>query len=369
MRHVSPRLGASRDHGGRLETIITATVPGGEPIELEPTVCQITKQPGPGVRFEAKITVTHSPDVYAASSAPGTIFRIEHGYRYARGDRELIPMGVHEVAKRPKRAWDGQVDLDLQDQWARLEECRFLSPHTVPWPRGRRQAIIDMVFGAIPDARIIDGTNDGGTITTSTTFDRDRHQAIADLAKDGELEVGFTADGAFEAIALPTIGAPVATFTDADGADIAWLSDEAMYERLYNAVRVSSAPPDNPDQPHFTPRTVQIGNPDHPRHRSRIGVRPYFYASPTITDAAKALRVASETLWRVTQESTRISVSTWGYPHLEPGDTVSVIAPDRSYGPTSDLFLVEKVTHDCMTNTTSFDARSMSDLPLQEEAT
>jgi len=363
MQVVTSRFTETSRRGGRLQTTIVATPPGGTAVEIEPTACQVTKQSGPGVRWEANITATYSQDAYEVLRTPGTLVAVEHGYRYGRRDSELIPMGVYEVAKRPNRTWGGEIGVDLQDRWGRLEECRFLLPETVNAGTNRRTATINMVFGAIPDAVIVDGTNAGGTVTTATAFDRDRAQAIADLARDGELECGFTATGAFEAVALPVIGGSVATFTDRDGADMAWLSDEALYERLYNAVQVSSAPPDGGD-PLFSPQTMRIGNPDHPRHPSNIGLRPYFYSSPTISQPVDARRVAAEMLWRVTQEPTRVAVSTWGYPHLEVGDTVTIVAPDRSDG----LFLVEKVTHDCMTNATSFVARSMSDIPLQEEA-
>jgi hypothetical protein len=355
---VSDAFKRASGGGGELATTVTATPPGGEPVDLTWLNVTVTKSLTSGARFQANAEVAGGEGAFDLLALPGTRVAIDHGFRFSRSASELIPMGRYEVVKRPEQTYGENVSCDLADTWSVLEECRFLSPRTVAAGAGRRAAIVDAVLDAIPGQGIADGPDDGGTLGATTVFERDRTDMLATLARDGGLDPHFTAEGLFRVDALPMIAdEPVRVFTDADGADAGWVTEEAQYTRLYNCVVVTSSA----ESPLFAPAVeVHIADPAHPRHRSKIGVRPYFLDSPTIGSGSDAFVAGERVLSLVAQPSSRIKGSSFGLAYLEPGDTVGVaVMPDVR-------FLVETVTHNCATGASTFEGRSVSEIPAEE---
>ncbi len=355
---VSETFKRASSGGGELATTLTATPPGGEPVDLTWLDVTVTKSLASGARFQANAQVAGGVEVFDLLATPGTRVAIDHGFKFSRTSSELIPMGRYEVVKRPEQTFGENVAIDMADLWSVLEECRFLSPRTVAEGAGRRDAIVEAVLDALSGQAVVGGPSVGGNLGATTEFERDRTDMLTTLARDGGLDPHFTADGLFRVDALPVIADdPVRIFTDADGADAGWVTEEAQYTRLYNCVVVTSSA----DSPLFAPAVeVHIADTSHPRHRSKIGVRPYFLASPTIGSRSEAFSAGEGVLNQVAQPSSRIKGSSFGLAHLEPGDTVGVeVMPDVR-------FLTETVTHNCATGASTFEGRSVSEIPAEE---
>lgn len=358
---VSDRFLAASAGGGELVTKIWAEAPGGERVDLtwldNPT---FTKSLEAGSRWQAQATVVDDVNgaAFEVLTTPGAIVGIDHGFRFSRNSSELIPAGRYEVARRPARTIGTSISVDLVDQWGRLEECRFTTPLTVSSGTARRAAILSAVSAAIPDVVVVDRAPAGGNLGATVTFEDSRTDMVNTLARDGGLDAAFTADGSFDVRPDFTIGEPVRVFTDADGAGPGWVSDEAVYTRLYNCVVVSSSA----STPLFAPPVViHISDPAHPRHRSKIGVRPYRFPSPTISNRSIAASAGIGRLNQIAQPVQRVRGSSFGLAYLEPGDTILLAAfPDTP-------FLLETVSHDCGTGASTFEGRSVSEIPAEEE--
>lgn len=361
---VSSRwLLTSRDGGARPITTVTATAPDSDPVTLTVDACTVTKTLDSGARFQANLGVVRIPGqgTEDLTLAPGTLFAIENGWNYGAGETETIPLGVYELAQQPKTSRTQSLPLSLMDQWKRLEECRFISPVTVLSGAGRIATVQTQVEAAIPgiDVRVL---ATGGNLGANATWDRERTELINDLSRDGQFLAAFAGDGAFEFRPMPTLGTPAATFTDGAQATILDLDTEHTYTRLYNAVRVEPT-----DSQGWTAVTVQINDPTHPRDPSRIGLRPFFATAPTAANGTAAAAVATAMLPRVVGSGRRVEVRTWGQAHLEPGYTFETVqAGNYADGADSSTWLVESVTHNCLTVETTIVGRSDANLITEE---
>lgn len=357
---------AASSGGVRPITTVTATPFGADPIELSVDACQVTKSLDSGARFQASIAVVREPGMstWELTTAPGTIFAIDHGWYYGPGADETIPLGRYELASQPKSSRSETVSLALMDQWKRLEECRLLAPVTAPMSTNRISFAQAQVLAAIPAATFRNLATSGGTVGTATTWDRERTQLLNNLSRDGGFGAYFAADGVFEFSDAPSLSeTPVATFVDGQNANILDLSTELEFTRQYNAVRVVPS-----ESQSWSAVTVQIQDTSHPRHASRIGLRPYFLSVPTIGSSAAA-RVAGEAvLKRIINALERIEINTWAAGHLEPGDTIATEQGSTwTDAALSGSWLVENVTHNCLTLETTITARSTADVPVEEE--
>lgn len=322
MRAVSDQFRNALDQSGKRSTRVTITAPGGGPVDLAWSDGSITGQVGTGQRYGAELTVTPiaGQNTAALLGTPGAIVKIEHGVDFGAGRIERVPVFTGEVASSPSIAiLGGDISVSLADQWKRIERARFLAPYTPP-ANTRAATIAAVVTAAIPGVQI-QILADGGSHGGGTTWDRDRTQLIQDLARDGGLEAGFDAAGVFVIRNLPTASAaPVWDLRTGVASNILEASREIPLDRLYNMVVVVPAS----EEQTWTAQVVDTLLPSHPRHKSKIGSVPYFWASPTATTAAAAYAAGKKILERVLGEASTLNVSALGNPALEPGDVVQV---------------------------------------------
>lgn len=361
---VSARwLLASRDGGARPITNVSAWRYGEDPIELTVDGCVVTKTLDSGSRWQANISVVRAPNQGTEELvlADDAMFSVINGWNYGAGQTETIPLGTYEMAQEPKTSRAEAIPLSLMDQWKRLEECRLLVPVTINSGASRTETVEDQVLEAIPGTTIRILTT-GGNTGSDATWDRDRTQLINDLSRDGSFLAAFAADGAFEIVAMPTVGIPVATFVDGQQATILDVLTERTYTRKYNAVQVNPT-----DDQVWSSVTVKINDPDHPRDPTKIGVRPYFATAPTAANASVAGSVGAQMLPRIIDTGKRVEVRTWGQAHLEPGDTFETVQSGTyADGAESATWLVESVTHNCLTVESTVIGRSVAN-PITEE--
>jgi len=367
---ASPWQAAAQQGGVRPVTRVTVTVPGGSPVELTALSAKVRKTIDPGPRMTAEVEVLREVGQATLTliSTPGAIFHVGHGWHYGGAHYEWRPFGVYVLGQSPKSSRSDSIGLNLIDLWQWLVECRLTAPVTIPAGRTRASAIVDLVQGALPsmDFRVI---ATGGALGQPFVVERDRAQGVADLARDGGLAAYFGADGIFAIEPDPVLNpsATAASFTDGRSATILDLSTEAVQERIYNAVRVLPIT-DGDNAQSWSAATVALSDTAHPRHPSKIGLRPAFYSSPTLGSSADAARVGRQRLRALVADVERVEVTTWAQGHREPGETFATFQ-DQTWADEerAGSWLCESVEHDLMTTLeTKITGRSRTDVPTEE---
>lgn len=351
---------------------ITVTVPGGQPVELEMTAGAVSKQLGTGYRHTAKVDVVPLAGVWDLVTTPGALFHITFGWQFGPREMQRVtrPMGVYLLGEVPKASRANAIELNLVDLWKRIEDSRLQVPWTSALGITRADQIVLVVNtdGTLLDVPVtINAT--GGEINRALTVERERSEIVTTLARDGQLHVFFDADGSLvidrEPILLPSRS--VATFTDGEGATILDLSRQVQFTRLYNAVICN--PITDGDNPQSWARVVvHVADPEHPRHRDKVGVIPGFFSSPTLTTRARALAAAQTRLQTLMQELETVEVQTWARPDIEPGDTFSTVETEtyqreQRYG----TWLVVSVEFDLLELGTRITGRSSAVDDVEEE--
>jgi hypothetical protein len=343
-------------------TIQTPAVSGGglsAPLEFQISGGSVRAQYQNGQRYEATVTVT--PDDTRRWSdvllTPGSLFNLQVLVRTSGSAYEPVSLFTGELSSAPTVSFYGDgFDLTMQDQWVRLDRCRFVSPYTTP--SGLRSAIMtDVVTGAIPYVNVIvspaaSATHAGGVIT-----DKMRTDLLIDLANDSapDYSVGFSAEGNFLIDTQPAIDVNDAVYQVTDGENGTLVDFQAVKEvdRMYNTVVVKPSS----DTQAWTQVIVEISDPTHPRHKSKIGVVPYFQNAPTASTQAIARNIGTLTLQRIVQEQSSLRIVSVDNPALEPGDVITVAV---STGPNSgDIIpcMLTSITRDLASGTMELEAQ------------
>lgn len=280
-----------------------------------------------GQRYEASFDVTPDDTRTWADIllTPGAIFTLDVQIRTTGNTFESCRLFTGELSSAPSVSLYGDgFALTCQDQWQRLERCRYTSPFTTV-AKQRWRLIGEAVTGAIPNISVIaspaaSASHDGGVLV-----DKMRTDLIIDLANDSDPDysVGFNAQGNFLIEPQPNIDLDTTVWTVSDG-DAGTLIDFQQVkevDKMYNTVVV---------RPGTATQTwgqviVEITDTSHPRHKSKIGVVPYFQIAPTAAASGTALNVGILTLKRIIQQQTSGRVVSVDNPALEPGDVIECV--------------------------------------------
>lgn len=374
MQTVSTDFKKALGSGYRSRTSITVTTPDGEERTLKWSGASISSTNASGVRHTASVEVLPEAgvDLYSILSTPGALYRIEHGIDFGSGFSETIPLGVYEAASGGINITDGDISLDLVDQWARVERSRFTAPYSPSadvFPAltlSRAQLIQNAVTDAVPDADFNVLDTGGTTDLTDRVWDKDRTQFIDDIAKDGELDVYFDAAGVFVIRKEPIVDAAssVWTFRTGEFGNIMVAERERPFDRLYNRVVVT--PIDETQD--WSAVYVDLTDTTNPRHADYIGVVPFFYSSPTLTTQAAAVSAADTILQRVQGTTETLSLSSTGAPMLEVGDTVTVAHRETDADPGFNaIHIIDGWDYDLVTGGMSVKTRSSTIVDSEEQ--
>lgn len=359
---------AQRSGGIMPWTQVTVTVPGGEERVLtidEDGACEVTHsldQP----RWQANVDVNpeYGTDVLDLVMTPAARFKIRVGWQSQGVVLDDIGMGVYELAQSPNTSPNEPIRLALQDLWKVLEETRFTTPRTIA-AGSRILRIMELVQEVIPDVEFVMNT-DGGT-TSGFTVERERTEAIMQLANDGDMLVGFDGEGRFVFDPNPTKNPQIAvTLTNGKDANITELGFETKYERLYNAV--TTVPQDGQT---WVSKTFAIADPNHPRSPSKPGmsIRPYFVTVPGATTQAAADAAGRARLSAVVGTVDLATATTWARADLRAGMHMAILEePTWATPGRSRQFLIDTVVHDCLQVVTQLTGRSGEEVPSEETA-
>lgn len=324
MRDVSTRFLQAITRPHTIETVGTYQVPGGDEVPL-----QFTRDPGSvscdsgaRVRRRASISVYATGDDFDAMTAPGTLFRLEHGIRFSGSNVELVPVFTGEVSQgeRARGSRAGQVTFPLVDLWTWIARADFVTPFTVTAGTSRAAAIAAAVVDARPTTTI-DQRATGGTVGADRTWTGSRSDMIQDMCTDGSLVAYFDGAGVFVIEARPSSSARAVWSVTAATEYV----EQRPLDKLYNTVVVRPSAADGSQA--WTQQVAQVTDPTHPRHPDKIGVVPYVWASPTAGSATAALQAAQSILYRLLGSTDSIKFGTLSNPALEALDVVRVSAP------------------------------------------
>ena len=313
--------------GQTRKTIVTYTVPGGQPVAVRLKAGTVSLDESSRNRRTAQLTVFGGTSDYLNMVRPGCRFRVSHGLTLSSGTSnvdEIVPVFTGEISSSRQALGGaaGTIDLPLVDLNAWLTRAEFVVPFTLSGPTSRPAAIAAMVTDAMPGVVVNNISTDTGILGAAKVWTGSRVDAISAIASDGGLEAFFLPDGTYIIRDQPLISAPV-TWT------LRGLVEDGERQRpqdkLYNTVVVKPTATDGSQT--WSQQVAQITDPNHPRHPSKIGVVPYILNSPTAASADAALRSGFIRLDRLQGTADTLNLNMLGNPALEGGDVLRVVIP------------------------------------------
>ncbi len=291
----------------------------------------------PGVRRTLNLTTTSN--IWEDLNTPNVTLKPYRGWRYTDGTTEYAQLGVFTVdSARRKYAHSAtdEMSLTCPDQWAIVQRARFEVPRV-----GSGNAITQCVTWVTECFTSAPVTT---TITTTTVsvvdqvYDRDRSQAIVDIAKAAAFDISFGPTGLLVVRPVPDIDDAVAWV--ANSGELGVLIDasrERSVQRVYNVVVVSGQDVDG--SPPFAPVIIADTDTASPTYTGTIGRIPYFFSSALLLNTTQA-QAAAETIYqRVRLPAQQMSFTQAVNPALETGDVVQVVLPDG----TIERHLLERI--------------------------
>lgn len=294
---------------------------------------------GVGVRRSLDITISDS-DLWDVLAPLGTELRVERGIRYPNGEIESIPLGQFCVDSQSMSvAPGGGLRLSpAPDRWARIQRARFKSPAASVVGAQVRYEIQRLLEEAI-SGLVVTVTATSTVTVKSLVWERDRAQALADLAASISAEVYFDWTGNAVVRDAPLLSAVPVWTVDASASGVLIGGDRSRDRtRTYNVVVVNSSSVDGSTP--FAQQIVSDTDPTSPTNTTDMGEVPYFYSSPLIATTAQALAAGATILNRVKALNAQLNVEAAVNPALDRGDVIYVLTS----GQVIERHLVESFT-------------------------
>jgi hypothetical protein len=253
----------------------------------------------------------------------GTELRVYRGINYGSAE-ELVPVFRGRIdSVDDHNRFDGVAEVACSDQGADLNDARFLIPRAAPAGVATTAEMTALIAEAIPDAAILRLSSHDGAVASGLLWDRDRGQAVDDLATSIGVDVWAGPDGTWRITDPANVDQP-AVWTLADGANGTIVTDQRTVSRksVYSVVCVIIERPDG-----TTPLQVVVEDTD-PTSPTYVGGPfgrvPRFLRSSLITSEAQA-QVAGRALLAKSTGLTRTrSVTCIPNPALEIGDRLDI---------------------------------------------
>jgi hypothetical protein len=343
-------------------TVVTVTPPGGSATTLRLKSGTVSVDCTAAIRRKASLELYGTAADFDIVTTPGAVFRITHGIRFGiPTDRELVAVFTGELIDGTQRLGDGSISIGLADHTQWLQRCRFLAPYVPPTTLTRAQTIQAIVAAAKPGTSVVNLSSDTGKVGNQLFPDM-RTDAIRTLATDAALEAYFRADGVYIIRDRPTLtAAPVYTVKAGTAGTLVTASRRRPLDKLYNTWVVRPSAADGSQT--WKQQSATITDTAHPRHSSKIGVVPYFWASPTIQTAANALAVAASMRDRALGTSETLTLTAIANPALDASDVVRYITPQINEQPALIFqHFIDQITLDLRTGAMSNQTRSQVDV-------
>lgn len=365
--------------GAQYSTTLTVTLPGEEPrdVEHEPGWSVNGTDATSGTRLSISsvrlLPTDGVDDLFAFAGYPGAIYEVSVGINLGWSIEQIPVFHGYALEGSAVRNSLG-VSVALSDPWAWFEEAAFTTPLTTGIVT-RASAIEEIVSEVIPALTVV-ATADGSVLCQSGVYTNSRGQAVAQLADDGLISVGFdavgdliisprrdldanlTADWHFRTDqdnGLNVPAAPVAPATIVAGT----LERTRPWAKSH-INRVTVVP--GGDWQLWTAQTARLDDESDPRHEDYIGVRELIVTSNTIGTAYYAWQLAKATLTRhLRTTAERVKLSVLLNPAVEADDVAFISAlPTLDDAGWNGTYIITSVEHAPSAGVTNIEAISAS---------
>jgi len=248
------------------------------------------------------------------------------------GFTETVQLGEYRVDKLDRSAV-GAISVDGSGLEAYLVDARFLSPRTPPYGVSTVGVIADLIHEVLPDVEVVPRCTSDRQVTATAVWQRERRDAIDDLANSINAEVYADYQGRFMLVDRPNpaIGYPVYTADEGEGGVIIDRAESSTRDRVYNAASVSGQSTD-PDVPPVWAWAADM-NPASPTYYyGPFGQKPIFFTSQFFTNVFQCQNYANQLLLEALAENVTVTFDQLPAAFLEVGDVLAVRNPDRSLG-------------------------------------
>jgi hypothetical protein len=291
-------------------------------LRIDTSNCTVTMSEQ-GSRYSAQIALAPKPgtDYWPLVSTPGAVFAIQSGMNYGNAI-EWVDCGRFYATAASREIAAGDLPLTLQDGTTWLDGTPFADLWSISDQAGRQASIAALVADANPLWTILQ--NGTEQLMGAASYSDDRLQAVIDLANGGAYDAAFDAIGEFVIRDMPILTPSVPVWTLVTGEQGVILPDserQIPLDKMWNSVIVGTSEAFQT----WGAVTVEISDPTHPWHSSKIGPRPFkILADATITTQAQMIGFAQATLQRLLTPVEQVQIAALGNPALEYGDTLAV---------------------------------------------
>ena len=283
------------------------------------------------VRRTLDLTVTETNTaarkaLWEALTKPGMELKAYRGVVHLDGSIDESPVGVFLV-RQPKFGTDGRISMSgCPDLMQRVIDARFEAPRTARSGFTMAQQVESLLREVVPRLAFRDELRNG-TAMPSATWERDRVDAVAQVAIAAGGEVWVDPSGAF------VLGRP-AGFADrakwkfnTRNGGIASAQAEVDWASVYNIVVATGERSDGTAPFSATARDTDPASVTY--WRGAMGPKPRFYASPLLTSTAACQRAAETILLRSIGARRSLSVESVANPWMDVADRVDVTLLDE----------------------------------------
>ena len=267
------------------------------------------------VRRTCSLELARTPEARSWLWTPGMTVRV---FRAVKAGGQWLRMPVHwGVSMQPRtQAFGNSISLSSPDISSLVSLHRFTSPRTIPTGVTVTQAIQLLVRESIPWVQIEDQTGDV-TPCTQVTWQRDRNQAITELAQSIGAEAFFRPDGAFVIRRVRSLIDP-AEWVVRQRDNLIEGSEDADLSRSYNEIVVRGD-----STAEGSSSVWAISRDEDPSSPTYVGRAPIItgeYVSSLVTSQAQAKSMADSIRFRSQGAQVSISYAGLVHPGVAAGD-------------------------------------------------
>ncbi len=316
----------------------TAYPPSASPVEALLADGRVRVDTSSAVRRELSATVvgaivagrtlTDAATLYDVLDTFGGELAVWRGIVYPNGREELCPVGRFRIdTVEDSLAVDGAVAVTGPDRMAAVVDDRFLSPRTSSGGLRSGDQLRRLLTESVPTASVIDESGATALVRAGVVWERERWDAVNDLATSIGCEVYADPAGDFRVRPVRSLAAP-ADWLVAAGPRGNLVDGKRSQTRqgVRNVIRAESSAADG-----TAPVFAVVGDND-PTSPTRVGGPfgrvPGFYASPLLTTAAQCTDAARGILVRQLGARGSLSLDAVVNPALEGGDRIDAYLPD-----------------------------------------
>lgn len=275
----------------------------------------VTEKRGTGQRMTLDLLVLPTSQWLRWLELPRLEFRVWSGF--SRGTSEfLVPLGRFPVLPPGQALPRDQISVQAEDYWSWVVNNRFTYPR--PSYGGK---IRDVAERLVRESLIGPPSNtlsDSGFMARVVWDNTSAHDIIAGLMTDVAGEAFVDREG------TPILRDRQVAEGDGfrSGENLIGIEFARDFGNIANYVSVVP----QGSKVDFSPVTVQVEDPDHPAHPSKIGMVGRTYSSPHITSRSQALGVARSLVERWSRPVKRWTVTALPDPARMVGDRVPLVS-------------------------------------------